>query len=481
MGYPSFISMSKAESQREHAPRFLTPPSTPRRVIAYQEKLKQTFNPSVFLQNFNFPIPFRRKPKPKPSEDTTVFPTPYKTLYHPRAARYQPFRRSEFIELANFGVVEIDPTESGVGHDFEPVVFKNPTWCDLCGDFVWGACSLQQGLQCQNCNFTCHLRCRSFVALDCKGQGEMETSDLSEQKQDERKEGNGRISPLFLEDLPRDELMSRIQSYNLQEPGLDMVLQEDGSVRGFVRVRMNLMRPINVVAGTRPPSIYNILKDEDSDRKTLTSFYLPRDTIKALHITSVCARDADDASDTIGQTSDIVDEACKTLLAEVLERQGITEGISFPHFRDADSDVQTSTDMSDEAIVASVVEVSPNDSDEDDMESDNTVKLRKLQDTDKPLWLALDWNSRTRQFVLQENDNSDIEWEDFAVPELQNFLKILDLEEEEYLTQLKLKYDLVRSKIQEAMDSFPKPENEVPEVEGSEPHGPERAENVSRS
>ncbi|KAH8020198.1 hypothetical protein HPB51_025382 [Rhipicephalus microplus] len=87
---------------------------------------------------------------------------------------------------------------------------------------------------------------------------------------------------------------------------------------------------------------------------------------------SVCAGDADDASDTIDQTSDIVDEACRTLLAEVLERQGVTEGISFPDFRDADSDVQTSPDMSDKAIVASVVEVSRNDSDEDDVESDNT-------------------------------------------------------------------------------------------------------------
>ncbi|KAH8033034.1 hypothetical protein HPB51_005832 [Rhipicephalus microplus] len=80
----------------------------------------------------------------------------------------------------------------------------------------------------------------------------------------------------------------------------------------------------------------------------------------------------DDASDTIDQTSDIVDEACKTLLAEVLEWQGVTEGISFPDFRDADSDVQTSPDMSNKAIVASVVAVSPNDSDEDDMESNNT-------------------------------------------------------------------------------------------------------------
>ncbi|KAH8040273.1 hypothetical protein HPB51_009821 [Rhipicephalus microplus] len=90
---------------------------------------------------------------------------------------------------------------------------------------------------------------------------------------------------------------------------------------------------------------------------------------------SVSAGHADAASDTTDQTSDIVDEACKTLLAEVLERQGIMEGIFFPDFRDADSNVQTSPDMSGEAIVASVVEVSPNDSDEDDMESENTGDL----------------------------------------------------------------------------------------------------------
>ncbi|KAH8042758.1 hypothetical protein HPB51_025740 [Rhipicephalus microplus] len=96
---------------------------------------------------------------------------------------------------------------------------------------------------------------------------------------------------------------------------------------------------------------------------------------RVAHLTALVHRrydEPDDASDTIDQTSDIVDEACKILLAEVLEQQGVTEGISFPDLRDTDSDVQTSQDMSDEAIVALVVEVSPNDSDEDDIESDNT-------------------------------------------------------------------------------------------------------------
>ncbi|KAH6935732.1 hypothetical protein HPB50_008673 [Hyalomma asiaticum] len=86
---------------------------------------------------------------------------------------------------------------------------------------------------------------------------------------------------------------------------------------------------------------------------------------------NVCAGDGDDASSTVDQTSDIVDEACETLFTEVLERQGVTEGISFPDFRDIDSEVQTSPDTSDEAIVASVVEVSPNESDGDDTECES--------------------------------------------------------------------------------------------------------------
>ncbi|KAH6947999.1 hypothetical protein HPB50_022433 [Hyalomma asiaticum] len=70
-------------------------------------------------------------------------------------------------------------------------------------------------------------------------------------------------------------------------------------------------------------------------------------------------------------TSDIVNQACETLLAEVLERQGVAEGISFPDFRDIDSEVHTSPGTSDEAILASVVKVPPNQSDEDDTECES--------------------------------------------------------------------------------------------------------------
>ena len=53
----------------------------------------------------------------------------------------------------------------------------------------------------------------------------------------------------------------------------------------------NIPRPINVISGTRPPSVYNIVTDgkastASDSRSTLTSFYLPADTVKSLHVTS---------------------------------------------------------------------------------------------------------------------------------------------------------------------------------------------------
>lgn len=47
-----------------------------------------------------------------------------------------------------------------------------------------------------------------------------------------------------------------------------------------------------------------------------------------------------------------------------------------------------------------------------------------------------------------------LQWEQFAIPELNNFLKILDLEEEEYLNQVRLKYRILQEKIQEAMNKL---------------------------
>lgn len=75
--------------------------------------------------------------------------------------------------LSRVGIIRVlsstqDPQfteERGEGHNFQPCSHAQPTWCDLCGDFIWGL--YKQSLRCTNCKFTCHYRCRPLIRLDC--------------------------------------------------------------------------------------------------------------------------------------------------------------------------------------------------------------------------------------------------------------------------------------------------------------------------
>ncbi|XP_053205121.1 ras association domain-containing protein 5-like [Panonychus citri] len=171
------------------------------------------------------------------------------------------------------------------------------------------------------------------------------------------------------------------------------------SFRGFLRVHLNLTRPINVVAGTRPPSIYDIInEDEQTCRRTLTSFYMPRNTVKNIHITSEYT--SIDVIKAMLKKFKVVDNPQKFALYR-----------RYP-------------DEFGESI------------------------LKRIGDNDYPLQIALDWcDWQERQVVLQENDTADIVWDAFLSPELNNFLIMLDREEQEHLNQLRLKYDCLRSEL----------------------------------
>ena len=95
--------------------------------------------------------------------------------------------------------------------------------------------------------------------------------------------------------------------------------------------------------------------------------------------------------------------------------------------------------------------------------------LRKMSNEERPLVLALarclkeqgtssedsDENiDKTRcYFVLQENDPGElISWEAFTMPELKNFLRILDREEAWYKKRIHEKYEMVLQRMQKLMD-----------------------------
>ena len=337
----------------------------------------------------------------------------------------------ELIELANFGVVEIDGQEPGLGHRFEVrkisfvplcllvsilTIFVQifhldaHTFCDNCSEFIWTpiihhsntisasiVSPYSKTVRCINCKYTCHYRCSKFVRINCQKTMEFinkngslpnsiaEQQSLFKQPSTSSEEANSEqidqrpYSPLFFE---RGVLEEKIQKYNQRiahrGSGLGIYLLDDGhTFRGFLRVHMNLTRPINVIAGTRPPSIYDIINDKEiTSRRTLTTFYMPRDTVKNIHINS------------LNTSIDVI----KAMLKKFKMVDNSQKYALYKKFT---------------------------------LDPKSTPVLSRIADQDHPLRIALEWlDSEDKSLVLQENDTADVSWDEFQLPELNNFLKV---------------------------------------------------------
>ncbi|XP_064631917.1 uncharacterized protein LOC135490608 isoform X1 [Lineus longissimus] len=285
------------------------------------------------------------------------------------------------------------------------------------------------------CKYTCHHRCRQLITLDCEGASNEGSSEAQASCSTTEESTNGKAmvkesgefesgyEPNDRPDyssLPKEDIRRRIEEFNSKNTnhGLLMEMREDGlTFQGFIRVNMNLTRPINMSIGVRPPSIYDVLTHEDieDDHTQTTSFYLPRDTVKALHITS--------------------DTTTREVISLLLHKFHITDNphkfALYHHF----------------------------------IGDNNKLQIRKLPDGEKPLQLWLKWEEEESEsqwkLVLQENETGEIMWEAFSIPELSNFLEILDREEKEHIEQLRTKYKVkklqlnarVREIVSEASDT----------------------------
>lgn len=293
--------------------------------------------------------------------------------------------------------------ERGEGHHFVELALRgDPGWCDLCGQEV-----LRQALRCANCKFTCHPECRSLIQLDCR------------QKEDpalDRHSPESTLTPTFKQNVCKaveetqhlptiQEIKQKIDSYNSREKHcLGMKLSEDGTYTGFIKVHLKLRRPVTVPAGIRPQSIYDAIKEVNPAATTdkRTSFYLPLDAIKQLHISSTTT----------------VSEVIQGLLKKFMV---VDNPQKFALFKR--------------------------------MHKDGQVLFQKLSIADCPLYLRLLAGPDTEvlSFVLKENETGEVEWDAFSIPELQNFLTILEKEEQDKIHQLQKKYNKFRQKLEEAL------------------------------
>ncbi|NXI49228.1 RASF1 protein, partial [Chloroceryle aenea] len=259
-----------------------------------------------------------------------------------------------------------------------------------------------------DCSFTCHYRCRALVQLDCSGPlaGVGDVSRGGERIPPEAECGSRRDEPSEWEktELDRAQVEQRIREYNSQiNSNLFMSLNKDGSYTGFIKVQLKLVRPVSVPATKRVPSLQaGQTGPRTQGVKRRTSFYLPKGTVKHLHILSHTR--ASEVIDALLRKFTVVDNPRKFALFERSEK-------------------------------------------------DDQVYLRKLADEELPLRLRLlaGPSEKVLSFVLKENETGEVNWDAFTLPELHNFLRILQREEEEHVRQLRHRYAHCRQKMQEAL------------------------------
>ncbi|KAM4613859.1 ras association domain-containing protein 1-like isoform 1-T1 [Polymixia lowei] len=292
--------------------------------------------------------------------------------------------------------------EKGEGHNFQPCSHAQPTWCDLCGDFIWGL--YKQSLRCANCRFTCHYRCRALIKLDCNWDRGSTVDQIcvvehtveTDTNVDEQIEWGK-------QELTTADIQQKVKEYNAQiNSNLFMNMNKDGSYTGFIKVQFKLVRPVSVP----PPKKGAAGQDAGGKRaggvKRRTSFYLPKDTSKHLHISSrTSAREVIEA---LLKKFTVVDNPGKFALFERSERH-------------------------------------------------DQVYLRKLSDDERPLHLRLcaGPNEKVLGLVLKENETGEVNWHAFSMPELKNFLRILQREEEEHVKQIVQRFALARTRMQDAL------------------------------
>ncbi|KAJ7998532.1 hypothetical protein DPEC_G00205890 [Dallia pectoralis] len=220
----------------------------------------------------------------------------------------------------------------------------------------------------------------------------------NEVKEEEEGEGGPKV-------LSEAEVRARIEEYNSKVSENGMSLATDGSYTGFVKVRLRLSRPVtvSVIEGQDGQTDLAEKQPEGAMSDKRTSFYMPIDCVKQIHISSYTT----------------VKEVIQGLLKKYMV---LDNPRKFALYRQTHRDGQ---DL-----------------------------FQKLPPGERPLTLRLEAgpDAELLSFVLKENETEEVEWHAFSVPELQNFLVILNKEETERVRLVEGRFKAYREKLEKALE-----------------------------
>ncbi|XP_041832921.1 ras association domain-containing protein 3 isoform X2 [Melanotaenia boesemani] len=238
------------------------------------------------------------------------------------------------------------------------------------------------------CKYTCHAACRDRVSLDCRPAASPISQDQLNNNtplHDVEKERELRT------EFSQKEIRLKIEQYNsLTKDHLKMTLGPTGVYTGFIKVQMDLRRPVTVhgqkgTGGT-------VIGD---------AFYLPQGVTKTLHISS---------NNTVRQ-----------VIVALLNKYTVMDNpAKYALYKRSHREEQE--------------------------------YVCKLADGEQPLFLRLvaGPDLETLSFVLREQ-TGEVMWDAFSIPELRNFLQILDKEEKEQKEAVIRRYEAYRHRLQEAL------------------------------
>ena len=103
-------------------------------------------------------------------------------------------------------------------HNFKSQTFKIPTNCDYCGDRIWGLSA--KGLVCQDCGYTCHIKCQMKIPADCPGeQSKEEKKRLKQERQEAQSKTVNGLAEMPGESLPSLSRQDTVNSMNTLSSG----------------------------------------------------------------------------------------------------------------------------------------------------------------------------------------------------------------------------------------------------------------------
>lgn len=375
------------------------------------------------------------------------------------------------------------PTQPMFTHGHKLEVHSKSSWCDTCQELIWGINI--NAMRCKYCRYTCHTKCVSSVYLTCPeapinphktvDENTQELEILNEHDSGNEMENNN--LPNYVKSI--SELKKLIDEYN-QHASLLMTLHNDYTFDGFIRVHMNLNRPVNVNTDVSNLTLKKAVarnKGVGRRRRPVTEIFPDNTNVTNMNSNNISSNsnNSTDSGVSLGSTSSTYSDSLSpplsptldtTVLDSMYSRRKAARKLSFYMPKGTYKPLHvTSTTTVHEVIEALLAKYNVMDNPrkyrlfekhrdkQDNM--DAVVTFRQLKDTDKPLVLMLGWGPQNNKysFSMKEDEGGNIEWMNFEVPELNNFLKILQEEEDKLLAQIYEKYERYRDALETAMES----------------------------